>query len=135
MKAETKLLAAVVENLTGANAFIEECADRFGLAAEKKFGLLLAMEEVFVNICHYAYPDGAGDAEISCRGDGDLFVLEISDYGRPFDVLALPEPDTELEIMDRPIGGLGIHLVRKLSDAVSYRRQDDRNMLRMEFRR
>jgi anti-sigma regulatory factor (Ser/Thr protein kinase) len=135
MKAETKIFAAVVENLTAANAFIEECADRFGLAAEKKFGLLLALEEIFVNICHYAYPDGAGDAEIACSDDGDLFVLEISDSGRPFDVLSRPEPDTELDIMDRPIGGLGIHLVRKLSDAVSYRRQDERNILRMEFRR
>lgn len=133
---DTKRLAAKVANLDAANAFVEECAESFGLDAGKKFGVLLALEEVFVNICHYAYPaDGAGDAEIKCSDDGDFFVLEISDNGRSFNVLSQPDPGMERDIMDRPIGGLGIHLVRKLSDAVNYTRQDDRNILTMKFRR
>ncbi len=135
MKPDTKFFPARVASLDAVNAFVEECVDCFGLDPGKRFGVLLALEEVFVNICRYACPDGAGDAEITCIDDGGVFVLEISDKGRPFDVLSRPDPDTKLDIEDRPIGGLGIHLVRKLSDGASYRRQDDRNILRIEFKR
>lgn len=131
----TKHIAARVENLATANDFVEQCANRFGLDAKKKFGLLLTLEEAFVNICSYAYPGAEGNAEIRCTGDGDTFVLEIADQGQPFDVLSLPDPDLSLDIMEREIGGLGIHFIRTLSDSVSYRRENDRNILRMEFRR
>lgn len=131
----TRRIAARIENLSGANEFVEECADRFGLGAKKKSGLLLALEEAFVNICSHAYPGGEGDAEISCEGIDDIFALEIADTGKPFDALSLPDPDLTLDIMDRRIGGLGIHFIRTLSDRVSYRRERDRNILRMEFKR
>jgi len=134
MKRTTQTYTATVENLTGANEFVEECADLFELDLKKKFGLLLALEEAFVNICSYAYPDGVGDAEISCEGEGNAFVLEIADKGSPFDVLSLPDPDITSDVMDRMVGGLGIHFIRTLSDKVSYRRENDRNILRMEFR-
>ena len=135
MKIDTRRIAAKVGNLAGANEFVEECVDRFGLAAKKKSGLLLALEEAFVNICSHAYPGSEGDAEISCEGVDDVFVLEIADTGKPFDVLSLPDPDITLDIMDRQVGGLGVHFIRKLSDSVSYRRENDRNILRMEFKR
>ncbi len=131
----TKHMAARVENLATANDFVEQCADRFGLDAKKKFGLLLTLEEAFVNICSHAYPGTVGDAEIRCTGDDDAFVLEIADQGQPFDVLSLPAPDLTLDITEREIGGLGIHFIRTLSDSVSYRRENGRNILRMEFRR
>jgi anti-sigma regulatory factor (Ser/Thr protein kinase) len=135
MTLATKHVAARVENLARANDFVEQCADNFGLDAKKKFSLLLTLEEAFVNICSYAYPAAEGDAEISCRNDGDAFVLEIADQGQPFDVLSLPDPDLTLDVMEREIGGLGIHFIRTLSDSVSYRRENGRNILRMEFRR
>jgi anti-sigma regulatory factor (Ser/Thr protein kinase) len=131
----TKQIEARVENLATANDFVEQCADRFGLDAKKKFGLLLTLEEAFVNICSYAYPGAEGDAEISCTGDGDTFALEIADRGCPFDLLSLPDPDLTLDITEREIGGLGIHFIRTLSDSVSYRRENGRNILHMEFRR
>jgi anti-sigma regulatory factor (Ser/Thr protein kinase) len=62
-------------------------------------------------------------------------VLEIADTGKPFDVLSLPEPDITLDIKDRQVGGLGIHFIRTLSDGVSYRRENGRNILRMVFKR
>jgi len=126
--------AASVGNLFLVTEFVEECADRFGLETKRKFGLLVAVEEAFVNICSYAYPDREGEAELSCAVGGDAFVLEIADRGAPFDVLSLPDPDTTLGIMEREIGGLGVHFIRSLSDSVSYRREDGRNVLRMEFR-
>jgi len=135
MQCDRKRYDARVENLGAANEFVEGCAERFGLDPQKKFGLRLALEEAFVNICHYAYPNKTGDAEISCMAAGTDFTLEIADSGSPFDVLSLPEPDTSSPIMERRIGGLGIHFIRTLSDSVSYRRENDRNILRMVFRR
>ena len=131
MGSDTIDCAAKVENLAVLTDFVEECADRFGLEIKKKFGLLIAVEEAFVNICSYAYPDGAGLAEVSCGMNGDGFVLEIADRGMPFDVLSLPDPDTTLDLMERPIGGLGVYFIRRLTDDVSYRRENGRNILRM----
>lgn len=135
MKSDKIQCAAKVENLALVTDFVEGCADRFALDAKKKFGALVAVEEAFVNICSYAYPVGEGMAELACGADDDAFVLEIADQGGPFDVLSLPDPDTTSAIMDREIGGLGVHFIRKLSDDVSYRREDGRNILRMVFKR
>jgi serine/threonine-protein kinase RsbW len=133
MEWETEVFPAVLAHLADANDFIESFADRFGVDAKKKFGVLLALEEAFVNICSYAYPDGIGNAEISCGRESNSLILEIADAGRPFDVLSLPDPDITLGIEDRSAGGLGIHFIRMLSDSVSYRRENGRNILRMTF--
>jgi serine/threonine-protein kinase RsbW len=133
MERETKVLPAALEHLAEANDFIESFADRFGFDAKKKFSVLLALEEAFVNICSYAYPDGRGNAEVTCGRESNILILEIADAGRPFDVLSLPDPDRTLGIEDRQAGGLGIHFIRTLSDNVSYRRENDRNILRMTF--
>ena len=126
--------AARVENLALVTEFAEGFADRFGLDAGKKFGLLVALEEAFVNTCSYAYPGGEGEVELSCGAEGAALALEIADRGISFDVLSLPEPDLTSDIMERAIGGLGVHFIRKFSDQVSYRREDGRNVLRMLFR-
>jgi anti-sigma regulatory factor (Ser/Thr protein kinase) len=135
MISDKRVYPALVENLNELTGFVEECADGSGLDTNKKFSLLIAVEEAFVNICSYAYPDGTGVAELSCGADGAAFVLEIADNGKPFDVLSLPDPDTTLDIMEREIGGLGVHFIRKLSDDVSYRRENGQNILRMVFNR
>jgi anti-sigma regulatory factor (Ser/Thr protein kinase) len=134
MKFDTKHYAAKVENLPCVIEYVQDCADHIGIDATRKYGLELALEEAFVNICHYAYPGEIGEVEISCGREADFFVLEIADQGSPFDVLSLPDPDITLDIMDREIGGLGIHFIRTLSDSVSYRRENDRNVLRMVFK-
>ncbi len=135
MKYDNIKCTAIIENLALVTEFVEECADRFGLDAKKKFGLLVAVEEAFVNICNYAYPNGEGEIELSCGADGDAFVLEIEDKGSPFDVLSLPDPNTTLDIMDREIGGLGVYFIRRLTDDVSYRRENGQNILRMVLKR
>ena len=135
MELGTLCTAARVEHLNQAVAFVDERAEQCGLEPKKKFGALLALEEAFVNICRYAYPQGEGDVVLTCGSDGELFVLELSDTGAPFDLLSLPEPDLTLDIMERKIGGLGVHFIRKLSDSVSYRREQNRNILRMAFKR
>lgn len=133
MKIETRRYPARVDDLPAVTEFVAACADRFGLDDRARFGLLLALEEAFVNICRYAYADGAGDAELSCESEGDDFVLDISDWGKPFNVLSLPQPDRTGDLMHRPLGGLGVHFIRTFSNSVTYRRDDGRNVLRMVF--
>ena len=95
-------------------------------------GINLALEEAITNVIMYAYPQGKGgqvqiDAVIR---EGSLDFI-ISDTGIPFDPTAAPEADTSLGVEDRPIGGLGIFLVRKIMDKVSYRRENGKNILSM----
>lgn len=122
---------ARIENLDEVTGFVEERADSFGLDQKRKFGLMVAIEEAFLNVCHYSYPAGEGEVELACGGEEGCFVVEISDRGVEFNVLSLPEPDTTSGIMDREIGGLGVFFIRKLTDDLTYRRENDRNILRM----
>jgi anti-sigma regulatory factor (Ser/Thr protein kinase) len=128
---DSLIRSAKLENLDTIVGFVEEYADSCGLASKRKFGLLVAIEEAFVNICHYAYPVGAGDVKLTCSCDEEDFAVEIADSGIPFDVLSAPEPDTAAGITDRAIGGLGVHFIRKMTDEVSYRREAGRNILRL----
>lgn len=131
MECTAKRCLARLENLDEVTGFVEQCAGRFGLGTKLTFGLLVAIEEAFVNVCHYSYPAGEGEVEVTCCGEDGAFILEIADSGIEFNVLALPDPDTTADIMDREIGGLGVFFIRKLTDDLSYRREAGRNILRM----
>lgn len=135
MPLNTLRIAARLEYLPEAVAFVEENADRFCLTSDKKFASTLAFEEAFVNICHHAYPNQEGMAELSCSMEDGLFIVEISDTGVAFDLLSLPDPDLSSDLMERKIGGLGVYFIRTLSDKVSYRRHEGHNVLRMCFGR
>jgi serine/threonine-protein kinase RsbW len=100
-----------------------------GLSHEKLFHLALATEEIFVNICKYSYPEGVGEVEVACGPEGDRFVVEIADKGVPFDISSLPDPDVLAGIEERKIGGLGIFLIKKMTDEVRYRRDNKKNIL------
>ncbi|MEI8102288.1 MAG: ATP-binding protein [Chlorobium sp.] len=127
--------AARVEKLGEIAEFIEKCAERFGLDVKRAFGLQVAVEEAFVNICSYAYPEGGGDATMTAKAEEDCLVLEISDKGFPFNVLLLQDPDTSKDITEREIGGLGGYFIRRLTDNVSYRRENGENILKMVLHR
>jgi len=90
----------------------------------------LAIEELVTNCIKYGYDDSAEhliEIELTLS-DGQLEIT-VTDDGHPFNPLELPEPNTNLPIEERPIGGLGIHLLRKMSDAMDYTRADGRNRL------
>ena len=94
--------------------------------------LNLALEEAVTNVILYAYPKGIyGPVELDAsRVEGSL-VFVLSDSGKPFDPTARPDVDISASAEDRPIGGLGIHLVRNIMDNVSYEYRDGRNILTM----
>jgi sigma-B regulation protein RsbU (phosphoserine phosphatase) len=90
----------------------------------------LAMEEAVVNVMSYAYPvDTVGNVTITAESDGEQLQFTIIDSGTPFDPTAKEEVDTTLSAEERPIGGLGIHLVRQLMDSINYERIDGKNVL------
>jgi serine/threonine-protein kinase RsbW len=122
---------ADIANLENILDFTGKCAEQFGLAEKRKFGLLVAVEEAFVNVCHYAYPDGEGEVDLICEGDEHSFAVTLKDRGVAFNVLSLPDPDITSGVSERKIGGLGIYFIRKLTDDVSYRRENGQNILRM----
>lgn len=113
---------------------LAEWVDELGIPMELNMPINLALEEAVSNVMLYAYPgrnDGKVFVEFAKVKDeqGEKLIFTISDSGIPFDPTAKPEADITLSAEERAIGGLGIHLVRKLTDEIRYERQDGKNIL------
>ena len=91
--------------------------------------VLIATEEIFVNIAHYAYTPDSGDVFIEADIKPDKIILEFRDSGKPYDPVSKTDPDTSLSAEERDIGGLGIFMVKKLMDEVRYEYRDGENCL------
>ena len=119
-----------IDTVPQLHEFVEEVAEDATLDASQTMSLDLAIEEAVVNVMNYAYPEGTkGTVNIVATiADGALSFV-ISDSGKPFDPTAKAEVDTTLSAEERPIGGLGIHLVRQIMDDVTYERKDNKNIL------
>jgi anti-sigma regulatory factor (Ser/Thr protein kinase) len=114
---------------------IEVFGAAHGLSPEVVFKLNLALDEVVTNIISHAYDD-EDEHQIAIRValDGDGVSVRVEDDGRAFNPLDAPRPDLGLDLAERPIGGLGVHIVRSVMDALEYRREDHRNILIMRKR-
>ena len=110
--------------------FVEEVAENAALEAPQTMSLDLAIEEAVVNVMNYAYPEGTkGTVNIVATiADGALSFV-ISDSGKPFDPTAKGDVDITISVEERPIGGLGIHLIRQIMDVITYERKDNKNIL------
>jgi len=127
-----KMLPATLGHLHEAMAFVVAFAEERGFLPDRMMEIELSLEEALINIIKYAYPEGKGDVEISCILSGDdRFIVEICDNGIPFDVVSAGDPDVTSGIEERKIGGLGIFFIKRLMDDVTYRREDDKNILRL----
>ena len=112
------------------NSFIDEVCEANGFDTPTTMQLNLAIEEAVVNVMNYAYPQGSkGDVTIEAKSDGKEMTFIITDTGKPFDPTAKPEVDITLSAEDRAIGGLGIHLIRQITDRINYERTDGHNIL------
>ena len=110
--------------------FVDMVCEEVGMDMAIAIQMNLAMEEAVVNVMDYAYPAGTvGDVTIEAESDDDQLQFTIIDSGTPFDPTAKEEVDTTLSAEERPIGGLGIHLVRQLVDSINYERIDGKNIL------
>lgn len=105
-------------------------ADRAGISGELRSDLLVIVDEVVSNLLKYGGVKREElDLEIRASIEGSELVLRFCDSGRPFDPLSVKPPPLEIPVEQRPDGGLGIHLVKALTDSQRYVREDDRNVL------
>ena len=113
-------------------AFIDEIAKEAKMDQARAMSLNLAMEEAVSNIILYAYPEGSeGQVEVKAVIKEDRLDFTLTDSGVPFDPTLAHMPDLTLDASERPIGGLGIYLVRSIMDSVAYERLDGKNVLSM----
>ena len=121
-----------IDEICKLQEFVEEICEQAGFDMSVTMSLNLALEEAVTNVIDYAYPEGTeGNVDIVGEISGKQLKFIISDSGQEFDPTAAPEADITLGVEDRPIGGLGIYLVRKIMDSVSYERTDGKNVLSM----
>ena len=114
MKTDAKL-----ENLSVIADFISSSMSQLGIEAGV-FEVQTAVDEACTNIIKYAYSEEGGVITITCESQDNDFVVTIRDNGKPFDPSSVPPPDLEADLDKRRIGGLGIYLMKKLMDDVSY---------------
>jgi serine/threonine-protein kinase RsbW len=115
---------------------VVEFAERFGeehqLPAELVMTMHLVLDELVANIINHGYDDTAEhQIHVTLALDDSVLGIRVEDDGRPFDPLEAPPPDLDLPLEERPVGGLGIHIVRSVMDTVEYQRNGDRNVLIM----
>jgi len=116
--------------VTRLGSFVKDFLEPLQLDKKLAAGMRLALEEAVVNVINYAYPVGEqGEVLINADTNGHEVRFTITDSGYPFDPTTVLEPDTTLDAQNRPIGGLGILLSRKLMDSISYNRKDGKNVL------
>ena len=132
----TALLTVTLKNhlaeIERVSHMVEAFGEQHGLPARLLFEINLALDEVLTNVISYAHADGAEhDIAVRLSLAGRDLLVEVEDDGRPFNPLEAPEPDISRPVEDRPIGGLGLRLVRKLMTGLAYRRQQGKNVLVM----
>ena len=114
------------------NSFIESIGERLNMDMGQITQVQMAVEEAVVNVMNYAYPVGKnGFVTIKVMSDGHELRIVVIDSGVAFDPTAKEKADTTLSVEDRPIGGLGIFMIRELMDSINYERVDNRNILMM----
>ena len=128
-----KVFPATDESLPLAIGLVEEELERLDCPLKGVMQITVCVEEMFVNVAHYAYQRGDGDGNVTMRlDDADgVFTITLIDSGYEFDPLAKPDPDITLGAEERGIGGLGIYMVKKTMDSVAYERRDNLNIFTM----
>ena len=122
---------ATIENIGPVTAFVESALEEAGCSMKALMQINVAMDELFANIARYAYPGKEGEATVRFEVDQESRTASITliDRGIPFNPLTVKEPDTTSPGEKRPIGGLGIFLVRKTMDHMDYEYKDGCNIL------
>ena len=122
-------LSATIEALDSVMDWVAEKLEAHTCPNKIQNQIAVVTEELFVNICHYAYGSRTGDAVIRFAFYNRTIFMQFEDAGIAFNPLQQQGPDIEAGIDDRPIGGLGIYITKKWMDWVGYERIDNKNIL------
>ena len=124
------------EDLGNVFAAVEEFGERAEWPTNLIFQVKLILEEMAINVIDYGSGEGLAPIHIQLTTKGDAVTIEITDVGQPFDpIKEAPSPDLSLSLEERPIGGLGLYLVRTMVDEMHYRWEDGQNHLKLITRR
>ena len=123
------IIDALTENLDAVIAFVTEQLEAVACSMKAQMQIEVAVEELFVNIAHYAYAPDTGSATIRTEITADTAEITFIDSGVQYDPLAKPDPDVSLPASERQIGGLGIFMVKKSMDDMRYEYRDRKNIL------
>ena len=124
-------IAATVENIEIVTDFVNEQLEALNCPMKAQMQIDIAIDELFGNIAHYAYHPEVGSATVRVETEQDprIVVITFIDGGIPYDPLTNKDPDTGLSAQEREIGGLGIFMVKKSMDSVSYEYKNGQNIL------
>lgn len=119
-----------IEEIPKVLDFVESVGGELNLAHNIIMNVCLAIEEAVANIVMYAYPPPEKDEiHLSCTKEGNELIFLLSDKGVPFDPTLMSDPDIGLPADERPVGGLGIFLIRKIMNEIIYERIGTENRL------
>ncbi len=111
---------------------VEAFGERHGFSMKMTFHLTLILDELISNIINYGYTDfDVHPIDVTISLDGDVITISIEDDSEPFNILEAPEPelDVPLDERERPIGGMGVHLVKNMVGTIDYKRENGKNIL------
>jgi serine/threonine-protein kinase RsbW len=127
-------LPASAGSISAFSEFVRDGAAAAGVATHEFGKLELVLEEILINVARYAYTPETGAVEVTHAPAGPRKIrIEIADSGRVFNPLGADPPDLSRGLADRPVGGLGVFLVRSMVDSIDYRREQGRNILSFVF--
>lgn len=124
-------ISATVENIETVTNFVNEQLEALDCPMKAMMQIDIAIDELFGNIAHYAYnPDvGSATVRVEVQEEPLAVIITFIDGGVPYDPLAAADPNTTLSAEERQIGGLGIYIVKKSMDEISYEYKDGKNVL------
>ncbi len=127
-------IAATVENIETVTDFVNEQLEALDCPRKTQMQIDIAIDEIFGNIAHYAYNPDVGEATVRVEAVEEPLTVVITfiDKGVPYDPLAKADPDTTLSAEERDIGGLGIYMVKKSMDDVTYEYKEGQNILKIK---
>ncbi len=124
-------LSATLENVPLVTEFVDEQLETWGCSPKVQMQIDIAIDEIFSNIANYAYNPETGPATVRVSVNGEPLTVTITfiDQGVPYNPLEKQDPDISLAAEERQIGGLGIFMVKKLMDDITYEYRDGQNIL------
>ncbi|MCR4925708.1 MAG: ATP-binding protein [Clostridiales bacterium] len=125
---------ATVENIEKVTAFVDEMLEEYDCPMKALMQINIAIDELFGNIAHYAYNPNVGPATVSVEVVENPLAVTITfvDNGIPYDPLSKEDPDVTKSAEEREIGGLGIYMVKKSMDEITYEYKDGKNILKIK---
>lgn len=127
-------IKATAENIASVTEFVDELLEELECSVKIQTSIDIAIDELFGNIVHYAYKPNIGEVTILTEVIDEPLAVVITfiDKGIPYNPLTEPDPDITLSADERKVGGLGIYMVKKMMDSISYEHKDGKNILRIQ---